>query len=269
MEGEEGMEQTGPVVMRKLSRKAGLRKRARDVDGDAEEAEEAGASEKLRETRELQKIRSWKMSSKTGKEEEKEESPTPAREEGVLKPLETAFDRQKKAVSAMQDKHAQLRQQFVEEELQKRRREAEAKEAAASESGTEVVNPEDSVLLLKPDLLTHTVEKQDVGNRWLTGIQEIQLPLSYKIKNIEETENAKSEAFKDIAKHKASVEEKRSIDPGHYRRFSYNPQESMTAAVAQLSSGGQDGDRLEPAANVYEETDRSKGKEPKGKQRKR
>jgi hypothetical protein len=42
------------------------------------------------------------------------------------------------------------------------------------------------------ELSVRKLEGEETADRWLTGIVEVQLPMDYKLKNIEETERAKN-----------------------------------------------------------------------------
>jgi hypothetical protein len=57
---------------------------------------------------------------------------------------------------------------------------------------------DDSVLYQTPDILKNAKPKEDMveaGDRWLTGIAEVPLPITDKLKTIEETEKAKEKLF--------------------------------------------------------------------------
>lgn len=53
--------------------------------------------------------------------------------------------------------------------------------------------PEEELLWETPENLSvRKMEGEETADRWLTGIVEVQLPMDYKLKNIEETELAKA-----------------------------------------------------------------------------
>eukprot|EP01062_Namystynia_karyoxenos_P016168 TRINITY_DN15890_c0_g1_i1.p1 TRINITY_DN15890_c0_g1~~TRINITY_DN15890_c0_g1_i1.p1 ORF type:complete len:306 (+),score=88.20 TRINITY_DN15890_c0_g1_i1:86-1003(+) len=235
-----GADGDGAVLqIRRPKRRAGpLRERKRSRSPSPAEATAAGSDVggKLRETRELQRKRQWRLNCSGGVRQQAE-AEEEAGDKGAIKTLETAFDRQRKAATAMSEKHEALRSAYVEEELQRRRRAAGGEEAAAPERGeVSFVNPEDAVLALQPQLLTSTVDRREVGNKWLTGIQEIQLPIDFKIRSVEETEMAKAAAMGDAAR--AAPGSAGGREDPHHKWFAHNRHEGLHAvAAAQLAAG--------------------------------
>lgn len=83
---------------------------------------------------------------------------------------------------------------FIENELAKRR--AGGSGAGDGDDGGEDGGrgkTEEELLWVTPDNLSvRKMEGEETADRWLTGIVEVQLPMDYKLKNIEETELAKA-----------------------------------------------------------------------------
>jgi hypothetical protein len=75
---------------------------------------------------------------------------------------------------------------FIENELAKRRAGAGGGDAAAAAK-----TDEERLWETPAELSTKKTEGAETADRWLTGIVEVQLPMDYKMRNIEETELAK------------------------------------------------------------------------------
>ena len=85
---------------------------------------------------------------------------------------------------------------FIENELAKRRAGAGGggggEEEEEEEEGRRREMTEEEKLWVTPaELSVRKMEGEETADRWLTGIVEVQLPMDYKLKNIEETELAK------------------------------------------------------------------------------
>lgn len=83
---------------------------------------------------------------------------------------------------------------FIENELAKRRAGAGGGDAGGDEGegGKSKMTEEEALYVTPANLSVRKTEGEETADRWLTGIVEVQLPMDYKLKNIEETELAKA-----------------------------------------------------------------------------
>jgi len=103
---------------------------------------------------------------------------------------------------------------YIEEELEKRRQAGPSTKVKEKKEEIKKISEEDQ-LYQTPDYLKQqsVLDEDEVsGERWLAGIAEVQLPITYKLKNIEETELAKQELFAKKGKRK----EKEGPLPANY-----------------------------------------------------
>ena len=83
---------------------------------------------------------------------------------------------------------------FIENELAKRRAGAGGGDASGDGGGDAAAaakTDEERLWETPAELSTKKTEGAETADRWLTGIVEVQLPMDYKMRNIEETELAK------------------------------------------------------------------------------
>ncbi|XP_057821295.2 protein COP1 SUPPRESSOR 2 [Cryptomeria japonica] len=78
---------------------------------------------------------------------------------------------------------------YVEQELAKKR----GKQIAGKNAEEEVKPPEDDLYVVPDHLKVRRRNSEESSTQWTTGIAEIQLPIEYKLRNIEETEAAKKQ----------------------------------------------------------------------------
>jgi len=94
---------------------------------------------------------------------------------------------------------------YIEEEIEKRRKGGEdVGRPKEKKEDAKKMNEED-LLYQMPESLKQesSLDEEEVdGERWLAGITEVALPITYKLKNIEETELAKQELFSKKGKRK-------------------------------------------------------------------
>ncbi|GAB2278164.1 Protein COP1 SUPPRESSOR 2 [Dionaea muscipula] len=77
---------------------------------------------------------------------------------------------------------------FVEQELAKRRGK---KTNTPGEVDSDLVHAEDELYKIPDHLKVRKRNSEESSTQWTTGIAEVQLPIEYKLRNIEETEAAK------------------------------------------------------------------------------
>lgn len=96
---------------------------------------------------------------------------------------------------------------FIENELAKRRG-AERAEQFGDEEGGARQKTEEEMLWETPDELSvRKVEGEETADRWLTGIVEVQLPMEYKVRNVEDTEKAKQKMLEKQRNEKMGIPE--------------------------------------------------------------
>eukprot|EP00992_Anisonema_acinus_P002548 TRINITY_DN10896_c0_g1_i1.p1 TRINITY_DN10896_c0_g1~~TRINITY_DN10896_c0_g1_i1.p1 ORF type:complete len:285 (-),score=110.68 TRINITY_DN10896_c0_g1_i1:62-916(-) len=99
---------------------------------------------------------------------------------------------------------------------------------AAGKSSIDVEALKDPTQKLDLQLYTEPIED---ANRWLIGIQEVQLPIEYKVRNIEDTEQArKRELLETQRKATKKAESSRPV-VAHHRRFGT----AQTRGIAQVA----------------------------------
>ncbi|KAH7838308.1 hypothetical protein Vadar_024821 [Vaccinium darrowii] len=76
---------------------------------------------------------------------------------------------------------------YVEQELAKKR----GKNISANHAENEIKHAEDELYNIPEHLKVKRRNSEESSTQWTTGIAEIQLPIEYKLRNIEETEAAK------------------------------------------------------------------------------
>eukprot|EP01018_Ginkgo_biloba_P022583 Gb_33078 [translate_table: standard] len=76
---------------------------------------------------------------------------------------------------------------YVEQELAKKRGKEIGKQ------GEELKPPEDDLYVVPDHLKVRRRNSEESSTQWTTGIAEVQLPIEYKLRNIEETEAAKKQ----------------------------------------------------------------------------
>jgi len=152
---------------------------------------------------------------------------------------------------------------YIEEELEKRRHgDRKGNSAKNLDAPEKRLTPEDQ-LYQTPDFLKQesVIDEEEVsGERWLAGITEVALPISYKLKNIEETEHAKQDMF---AKRAAMSKEKEGPMPFNYnadfkrhkRDFDKAKREQTEAyhAAKTAKEAGLPLPKKEPESNVVNE----------------
>ncbi|XP_065850748.1 protein COP1 SUPPRESSOR 2 [Euphorbia lathyris] len=78
--------------------------------------------------------------------------------------------------------------QYVEQELAKKRGK---NIGGADQAENELKSAEDELYIIPEHLKVKRRNSEESSTQWTTGIAEVQLPIEYKLKNIEETEAAK------------------------------------------------------------------------------
>jgi len=154
---------------------------------------------RLLQVKELQKLRSRSKGVNAGVHADLNLPPTDPLLEEKSSRLDSNFTTQNDApeVNHYQEK-------YVEEMMKKRAIEGTEETDQEKEKKKEAPPPpfpgSDADLYTTPDHLKPQV-KQTTGEttNWLTGIVEVQLPVEYKLKNIEETERAKRELLNNQA----------------------------------------------------------------------
>ncbi|KAE9460363.1 hypothetical protein C3L33_07733, partial [Rhododendron williamsianum] len=76
---------------------------------------------------------------------------------------------------------------YVEQELAKKR----GRNISANHAENEIKHAEDELYNIPEHLKVKRRNSEESSTQWTTGIAEIQLPIEYKLRNIEETEAAK------------------------------------------------------------------------------
>eukprot|EP01006_Ploeotia_vitrea_P025321 TRINITY_DN58202_c0_g1_i1.p1 TRINITY_DN58202_c0_g1~~TRINITY_DN58202_c0_g1_i1.p1 ORF type:complete len:273 (-),score=50.56 TRINITY_DN58202_c0_g1_i1:81-899(-) len=177
-----------------------FRKRNRDQNSDdeAEDSESKDISEKLEDTRKRQKHRTWKVSftgaMRTTEKDDEDDNPQWGLQHlnSTLQEYTGSNEGHNTALNHEDKMHA-----FVEEQIRKRRggeEDADGTEQAAQPKSIEAQAVATPAHLTKSEMIS-----TEDANRWLTGIQEVALPVEYKIRNIEDAEVAKK---KHVAKAK-------------------------------------------------------------------
>jgi len=110
-------------------------------------------------------------------------------------------------------------EKYIEEQLAKKKKKESLTSSSSSVAADSSADKTDGDLYTTPDHLKSIPQRKTEESSWLTGIVEVQLPIEYKIKNIEDTEKAKREMMQN----KSSSSETRHHRPppgeSHYPRF--------------------------------------------------
>lgn len=206
--GKESKVQEAPKVRQfKLNRKPGrkrrnIRKRATELDSSDDET---GAQ--LANTVLLQKIRkrgggmifNGEEEEKSDGEEESHDlqSVTDGKQEGGLveNDMNSGF---KNEISEHVVVNEQM-EKYIQQKIDEQRAREEGYDPAQQQAPEKKKTAEEELYEI-PDFLRHDAEEvEESGDRWLTGIAEVELPVSVKLANIERTELAKA----DLAKKRA------------------------------------------------------------------
>jgi len=177
---------------------------------------DAGGAEavrlKLLQTKELQKLRGRSKGVNAGVHSDLNLPPPDAQEERASTRLDSNFTSQNDSKPEIN----QHQEKYIEEMMKKRERESIATSGDGTinnnnsngEGGGEGGAPaapkkpfpgSDADLYTTPDhLKPQTKAPSSDTTNWLTGIVEVQLPVEYKLKNIEETEKAKRELMNQV-----------------------------------------------------------------------
>jgi hypothetical protein len=83
---------------------------------------------------------------------------------------------------------------YVEEELRKRRGLGAEGEQGPEENprGTDLEELEKNLYSIPDNLKVGKPSEEDASDRWMTGIEEVELPVEHRLNNIEATEKAKA-----------------------------------------------------------------------------
>lgn len=81
---------------------------------------------------------------------------------------------------------------YVEEELRKRRGLGEGELGPGERPGTELEELEKDLYSTPDNLKAGKPSEEDAADRWATGIEEVELPVEHRLRNIEATEQAKA-----------------------------------------------------------------------------
>jgi len=208
--------------MKNSRKKKNLRARVSDFKENLEDSETLGVSEtrlsqKYRNRRTgIDSIRLQSGEIKEGEEEEKPLAPdTLAIPDGKgqwgMGMVEPSVS---KSIGVQDTFHKEVNQKdaltsqmenYVEEELEKRRKGEQRLMQEQTKKNEEKKLSEEDQLYQTPDFLKQDsiLDEDDVsGERWLAGITEVPLDITFKLRNIEETEMAKQELFSKRGKRK-------------------------------------------------------------------
>uniref|UniRef100_A0A0C9RQW6 TSA: Wollemia nobilis Ref_Wollemi_Transcript_986_1099 transcribed RNA sequence n=1 Tax=Wollemia nobilis TaxID=56998 RepID=A0A0C9RQW6_9CONI len=176
-----------------VERKHFRKKRMISEDDDDNEEEEEQRRLALQEMKLLQKQRERRSGIVAGEAGEGMASKVGDKAEGV------AADGGEKEELVLQDTFAQETAvtvedpnmlKYVEQELAKKRGKLIGNDAPAAE---ESKAPEDDLYVVPDHLKVRRRNSEESSTQWTTGIAEVQLPIEYKLRNIEETEAAKKQ----------------------------------------------------------------------------
>eukprot|EP00741_Cyanophora_paradoxa_P008998 tig00001424_g8711.t1 len=142
--------------------------------------------------------------------------------------LESTFTTQQDTAEV--DEHME---KFIQEEMARRRGEGGEKKKEEEKPKSR----EDELYTIPAHLKAKSKIVEDTAGAWLTGIMEVQLPIDYKLKNIEETEAAKRRM---IEERKARMASSTGISTGV---VNYNAAYSQHAALrrAEVRAPGAEG----------------------------
>ncbi|GAQ87028.1 hypothetical protein KFL_003260110 [Klebsormidium nitens] len=159
------------------------KRKAAESDDDEEELDVRSA---LEETKYLQRLRERGK----GIDAEKLGTGAKAKEATEVPPEEAPNDSEHALLDTFKQETTvtvedPAMQRYIEEELAKRRGTAVQKAEQATNENELFMTPEHLRVRKRGDV--------DLGSSWTTGIVEVQLPVDYKLKNIEETEAAKKQ----------------------------------------------------------------------------
>ncbi|KAK9829907.1 hypothetical protein WJX72_008601 [[Myrmecia] bisecta] len=177
------------------------RKAVEDEEDEQDGPTESGAAvwDKLQDTKLLQKQRQRNTGLPAealalGAREETAEAPEakPAQEDGT--DLLEAYVKEQTTTDAAEDPHME---KYITDQMKKRLgKSAESSDADVIKT---VQERDEEELYSIPDHLKGQVSKQSDVASYMTGITEVQLPLEFKLKNIEETEAAKKKMLQQAA----------------------------------------------------------------------
>lgn len=211
------------LFKKKKRRKKKLRKKPVPTDDD-EASEDEDLSARLEEVRERQRFRDRRLlhedddgTLKPGVESEQTKQRREARKKEQGK-----GEQDKEAGKFLGAFSAEVREnaikndmeKYIDEELRKKRKRKSTADSDEDEDeqkkkakGHENL---DSVLFQVPEHYRerqmYSTQEADAGDRWLSGIMEIELPIESKLKNIEKTEAAKLELVEQKAKDTAILQ---------------------------------------------------------------
>jgi len=168
--------------------------------------EDSTLQQKLLQTKELQKLRARSKGVNAGVGAELSTLPSSEIIESTQRSLDETFTTQSDGPEV--NTHME---KYIEEQLAKKKIQKSSKE----ELETTDTNVAD--LYTTPEHLKTIPQRRTEESSWLTGIVEVQLPIEYKIKNIEETERAKREMMQSKNSFGSEARSKHGESP--YPRF--------------------------------------------------
>jgi len=220
------------VLMKKSFRK---RKAESDEESDKEVGEEdteilKRIKQQTEEARKRQKLRA-KQVIQAGVVKEKEEKPEEEEKYGLQERDPFGGQFTESSTAAFSVEHEDKMNQFIERKLEERRGRQKDVDAKAPEGSTQYRSIDERALEDHGhEDMTLTTDPIEDANRWLTGIQEVQLPIEYKIRNIEDTEEARKKAM--LAARRGEDESGNAGKSGHHKRFVLGQQIRGIAQIA-------------------------------------
>ncbi|KAG0576089.1 hypothetical protein M758_5G054200 [Ceratodon purpureus] len=149
---------------------------------------------------------------------------------------------------------------YIEQEMAKKR----GRELGIVEEAEEVKAPEDDLYVTPDHLKVRRRNGEESSTQWTTGIAEVQLPIEYKLKNIEETEAAKKQLqdkrpFVGRGRTQSSIPASYSADFFQRGREYAEKLRSDHPEVHKNKGGGEGGGRGNPIDTTSETLDVGNG----------
>jgi hypothetical protein len=208
-------------------------------DGDGDSTDLGRIAKRLEEARQRQRHRS-KQVLEAGKPREKPAQPDEEEQFGLQErdPLGGQFTGGSTPWGAIE--HEDKMKEYIEKKLSERRGFGTTGDPSDSSAAAPKSIDELALEGHGHEDLKLTTDPIEDANRWLTGIQEVQLPIEYKIRNIEDTEEARKRAM-IAARQGRDLDAPRNVPPkGFHSRFVVGQQIRGIAQIADQPKGASD-----------------------------